>query len=308
MHPEPALDLEDLLAKTSRTFALAIPMLPEPTRRTVSLAYLLFRVLDTFEDASCWPRTRRLEALADVGALFSRPPRARAERLRELEASWRLAPPVTHAGYLELVSKTGALFAAVEALPDGARRLVEDHARRTGEGMARVVTRADEDGCLRLESVRDLEDYSYVVAGIVGELLTRVFVLDTPSLAAHAETLERHMVAFGEGLQLVNILKDAHDDARDGRVYLPPGLSRGDALALAHRDLDAAGAYVRTLQRGGAPRGYLAFTGTALVLARASLERLEAAGPGAKVSRADVARLLSNLEAELDAGGELTLG
>ena len=41
--------LDQLLVETSRTFALAIPLLPEPTRRTVSVAYLLFRAADTLE-------------------------------------------------------------------------------------------------------------------------------------------------------------------------------------------------------------------------------------------------------------------
>ena len=48
------IDVNDLLVKTSRTFALAIPLLPEPTRREVGLAYLLFRIADTFEDATAW--------------------------------------------------------------------------------------------------------------------------------------------------------------------------------------------------------------------------------------------------------------
>ena len=34
-------DLALLLEKTSRTFALSIPLLPEPTRREVMIAYLL---------------------------------------------------------------------------------------------------------------------------------------------------------------------------------------------------------------------------------------------------------------------------
>ncbi len=42
-----AADLDTLLAETSRTFALAIPLLPEPTRHEVGVAYLLFRVADT---------------------------------------------------------------------------------------------------------------------------------------------------------------------------------------------------------------------------------------------------------------------
>ncbi len=53
-------DLDELLVKTSRTFALSIPPLPEPTRRQVTVAYLLFRLIDTVEDASHWPKQRRV--------------------------------------------------------------------------------------------------------------------------------------------------------------------------------------------------------------------------------------------------------
>jgi farnesyl-diphosphate farnesyltransferase len=50
--PSDAEFLHDLLTKTSRTFALSIPELPEPTMREVTIAYLLFRIADTFEDAT----------------------------------------------------------------------------------------------------------------------------------------------------------------------------------------------------------------------------------------------------------------
>ncbi|MGE5413115.1 MAG: squalene/phytoene synthase family protein, partial [Syntrophomonadaceae bacterium] len=62
--------LEDLLEKTSRTFALSIPVLPEPTRREVTLSYLLFRIADTFEDASHWTPEARIAALDAFEALL----------------------------------------------------------------------------------------------------------------------------------------------------------------------------------------------------------------------------------------------
>ncbi len=64
-------DLKELLEKTSRTFALSIPVLPEPTRRQVMIAYLLFRIADTFEDAAHWPPERRRGALGQFEALHS---------------------------------------------------------------------------------------------------------------------------------------------------------------------------------------------------------------------------------------------
>src|SRR5947209_19807543 len=55
--------LRPLLQKTSRTFALSIPLLPEPLQTEVAVAYLLFRIIDTFEDAVRWAPGRRAKAL-----------------------------------------------------------------------------------------------------------------------------------------------------------------------------------------------------------------------------------------------------
>lgn len=302
-----SVDLDDLLAKTSRTFALAIPMLPEPTRQAISVSYLLFRIADTFEDATAWPRARRLEALADFAALLTLEPALRTARAEALVAAWLADPPVAHQGYLELLAQTEGVIALGDTMPEAVRHIIARHAIRTAQGMAQVVARADERGNLRLTSVKDLQDYCYIVAGIVGELLTEVFLHDAPSLQREASALTERMATFGEALQLVNILKDSGDDARDGRVYLPPSTARADIFALARRDIEEASQYVLALQRGGAPRGYLAFTGTTLVLANASLDQLERHGPGAKVSRTDVARLVGALEQDLEAGARLDL-
>ena len=77
-------DLEDLLEKTSRTFALSIPVLPEPTRREVMIAYLLFRIADTFEDAAHWPPERphrRARRFSDLLSEYSRDGPERSPRL-----------------------------------------------------------------------------------------------------------------------------------------------------------------------------------------------------------------------------------
>ena len=293
-------DLDDLLLKTSRTFALAIPLLPEPTRESVSLAYLLFRIADTFEDATEWPRERRLKALEDFARAVEAP-----EELAALTRGWLDEPPTRHEGYLELLRETPAVVSRLDTLAPGVRRILIHHTQRTSRGMADVVARADAQGHFRLQTLQDLKDYCYVVAGIVGELLTEVFVHDAPSLQAVKAELEARMVAFGEGLQLVNIVKDAGDDAKDGRAYLPKAVERREVFALASADLDRAAEYVEALQRGGAPRGFLAFTALPVMLARAALRAVEQRGPGAKVPRDHVSALYQTLESTLDQGGSL---
>jgi farnesyl-diphosphate farnesyltransferase len=173
--------------------------------------------------------------------------------------------------------------------------------------MAEVVARGDADGRLQLETVDEVRAYCYVVAGIVGELLTELFLDATPSLEGVRGELESLQIEFGEGLQLVNVLKDVDDDKAGGRRYVPPGC-RDELIALARRDLDGAERYVVALARGGAPRGVVAFCALPLHLARATLDRVQVDGPGAKVGRAGVAAVLEHIaSAPLDDGARSML-
>jgi len=182
-------------------------------------------------------------------------PRSVQGREARALSSWSLeVRPLDHSGYLELLGELPALLELVATMAPGTREIIVKHAVRTTEGMAQVVSRADERGNLRLTSLQDLQDYCYLVAGIVGELLTEVFLHGSAEFQAEQAALRMHMLAFGEGLQLVNILKDASDDARDGRVYLPAQLPRAEVFLLARADLDAANRYARSLQRGGVGR------------------------------------------------------
>jgi phytoene/squalene synthetase len=117
--------------------------------------------------------------------------------------------------------------------------------------------------------------------------------------------LRRRSRFFGEALQLVNILKDSGSDADEGRVYLPAGVDRARVFALARRDLHVAATYVGTLQRAGAPDGFVAFTGSPAVLAKASLDRIESTAPGAKITRAEVGALMERMFENLAAGRPL---
>ena len=81
----------------------------------------------------------------------------------------------------------------------------------------------------------------------LGEMLTEMFVERIDGLSMSRE-LRTDAQAFGEGLQLVNILKDADDDARWGRLFLPDGFERSAVFNLARDDLRQAEMYVRRLR------------------------------------------------------------
>jgi farnesyl-diphosphate farnesyltransferase len=291
--------LDDLLLKTSRTFALSIPRLPEPLRREVTVAYLLFRIADTLEDATDWTTSRKLEELERMASLLRSPGPAESARLA---SAWTADPPLSHPGCRELLGETGTVVEAMTDLGPAARDCIRDHTLRTIECMAGFVRRSDKKRLLQLTTLKELQSYCYAVAGIVGEMLTELFLLGCSELQPAATDLRGSAVRFGEALQLVNILKDSASDAVEGRRYLPPGVSLKKIFALAREDLEGARSYIDTLQRHGAPRGLVEFTALPVLLARATLNRVEEQGSGAKLTRDEVRRMNEALGSALDRG------
>jgi farnesyl-diphosphate farnesyltransferase len=267
-------ELDTLLERTSRTFALAIPLLPGALATSVGVAYLLFRIADTLEDATRWDHDRRRRALAELVSWLD------GGASTFLEEAGR-DPPVEDEACLELLSKANEVRSLACATP-----VILTHVKRTAEGMRAFVGRA-------IETEEDLAAYCYVVAGIVGEMLTELFVMEDEGAARVASVLRENAKAFGEGLQLVNILKDAPVDAREGRSYLPRSLSRAHVMARARRDLVPAQRYVDALREANANHGIIAFCDLPLRLAKATLDALERGE--AKLGREDVMRIVRDV-------------
>jgi len=290
-------DIHQLLEDTSRTFALCIPLLQEPARCQVSVAYLLFRIADTFEDSAIWSPERRIAALEDFQSLMDGPTPTTADRLVE---TWIEEAPTDHEGYRRLLRETPYVIEQFGELDEGVQPIVREHVKRTAEKMASFVDRTNPDGTLRVQTMDELRTYCYAVAGIVGEMLTALFIYNTPSLRPIRPYLEQRAPLFGEGLQLTNILKDTSVDVEEGRSYLDGGLERGEVFDRARADLDAAAEYTLALQKKEAPQGTVAFTALPLRLARATLDRVEEEGPGAKLTRPEVFAIVGQLQSSLD--------
>jgi farnesyl-diphosphate farnesyltransferase len=288
--------LETLLERTSRTFALSIPVLPEPTRREVMIAYLLFRIADTFEDAAHWVPSDRIRALGEFSALLRNYSPEEANRLAE---KWSVAGPSPHEGYRELIANVPQVLTEFLALAPEAVGAIREHVIRSAEGMAGFVRRT-RDGRLVLKDLGDLQAYCYVVAGIVGEMLTELFLLRRETLKEIAPYLRDRAAIFGEALQLVNILKDAAVDDSEGRSFLPETVERAEVFAVARRDLATAADYIHALQENRAPRRLVEFTALPVLLARATLDKVEERGPGAKVSRPELFAITQRLKSALD--------
>ena len=289
-------DLEQLLEGSSRTFALTIPLLPEPIRREVTVAYLLFRVADTLEDSERWPPDRRAAGLRAFEALLE----AQAGRgpVEAFGQALRDDPPSLAPGYRALTDELVAVFDALGELSPRARQVIIEHLLVTARGMAEGLEAAG-DGPFRLRSLAQLERYCYLVAGVVGEMLTELFLLASPPLDAAGTTLRQHARSFGEGLQLTNILKDAFGDASEERHFIPEQLSMPALFARARKDLADAARYVSALVTARAPQGVVAFTALPVRLALDTLAEVERRGAGAKVSREQVAEAMAEVQALL---------
>lgn len=288
---------DQLLEETSRTFALCIPLLPDPTRHEVSIAYLLFRIADTFEDSAIWPADRRIEALQTFETLMDEPTLAHAEQCAR---RWTEDSPTEHDGYQRLLKETPTVLQEFTALDDAAQRIIRKHVKRTAQKMASYVRRTDTNGTLRLRTMEELRVYCYAVAGIVGEMLTDLFIQNCSSLERVEGYLRERAPYFGEGLQLTNILKDTNVDVEEGRSYLAGQLDRDEVFDRARADLNAAAEYTLALQKAGAPRGTVAFNALPLRLAWGTLDRVEQEGPGAKLTRPEVFGIVDDLHAALD--------
>ncbi len=210
--------LTSLLHDVSRSFYLTLRVLPGRIRTQIGLAYLLARTTDTIADTELVPVVQRLGALEtlreriqgkggaplDFGEL-ARHQGSPAERrlLEKAEASIGLLAA--------LVPADRQLVGAVLETITGGQEL--DLRRFAGASAARIVA---------LPQEADLDDYTYRVAGCVGEFWTRICRAHLfPSAPLDDAALLRDGVRFGKGLQLVNILRDLPADLRQGRCYLP---------------------------------------------------------------------------------------
>jgi len=262
--------LNDLLRQTSRSFYLTLRVLPARVRPQIGLAYLLARTADTIADTEIVPLAHRLDALQKLrermlgqnsaplnfGELARQQGLAAEKSLLEkVEDSLALLPTLSPAD-LKLIREVLTTITSGQAL-DLRRFAPLASARQRDEDKSRLGLQP----IVALETAAELDDYTYRVAGCVGEFWTKIC---RAHLFLHARLNEKQFIAdgirFGKGLQLVNLLRDLPADLKKGRCYLPreklepahllpetllsPANER-KFLPLFHEHLDQAEAHLR---------------------------------------------------------------
>jgi farnesyl-diphosphate farnesyltransferase len=321
----PDRSLDEILSKVSRSFYLSLAILPRAMRSQLSAAYLVARAADTIADTRLVKPERRIELLDGMRKVLQDPERigeyvsAVADQLVANDAQ----PPVDDKGEAErvLLTRLGDCLRRLAAFDVDDRNRARKVLETLITGMERDLQRfPDPRRLVALETLDDLDEYTYMAAGCVGEYWTLM-------TAAHVPTVSRlsrpdyvaRGVRLGKALQLVNVIRDAAADLREGRCYLPRQLLAAHALApealldprqrrqarplldelrkLALAHVDAAFPYVMAIPRRE-PRLRLAALwplwiglGTLEQLAQAD-DPLDPARP-TKIGRGDVYRILA---------------
>jgi farnesyl-diphosphate farnesyltransferase len=256
--------LTTVLRDVSRSFYLTMRVLPGSIRRQIGLAYLLARTTDTIADTEIVPVERRLAALRDLrdrildvhgqrldfSEFTKQGPHSQASFLAQCENALRdieydkLTDPARVDGNGSDAERT--LLQRIEEILDVLTTFSTEDQQRMRDVLKTIASGQELDlqrfGCATPESIvalgtlEELDDYTYRVAGCVGEFWTHMCRAHVfPQAPLDDKQLLSDGVRFGKGLQLVNVLRDLPTDLRHGRCYLP--LRQLEKLGLTPADL-----------------------------------------------------------------------
>lgn len=234
----PALNApqRQLLRDVSRSFDLSIRLLPKALQAPVAIGYLLARATDTVADTTALPLAERQLLLDLMTRVIAAPSTSDSEHqeLQHLTQSFAAQQTNPH--------ERALMQALPQCLPLLHTLLPEDQA--SVRQVLGHITRGQHldmarfgPGLQALQTESELADYTWLVAGCVGEFWTELCGRHLPgySLLPQAEMM-RIGRAYGMGLQRLNIVRDAGADLAAGRCYWPVELLAQAGLTPAMLD------------------------------------------------------------------------
>lgn len=275
-----------ILESVSRTFALTIPLLPNGLEKVVGNTYLLCRIVDTIEDATCVDPTTKQE----LSNLFIKT--VLDHSLSEQFVRECLIALINHPNHNEkdLIENIPRVLRVLQSCDEKQRHAVAKCVQIMSEGMSYFHIRQNQSG---LEDLQEFEKYCYVVAGVVGEMLTTLFALHSPAFAKAISGKESLAIAFGQALQMTNILKDSPEDQLRGVSWKPKGLGQTDLLVIAHQKLEDSLRYICCIPKselGIRQFCFLAFGLAVMTLKQIAQRQTLQGGAEVKLTRGQVSR------------------
>ena len=125
----------------------------------------------------------------------------------------------------EMIERLPEAIARLDALPAADQAAVRSVLATLTSGMVfdlEAFPGEDRTALRALPTLDDLDVYTYLVAGCVGEFWTKIHVAHRRRLRGwDAAVMSADGVRFGKALQLTNVLRDIPNDLRHGRCYVP---------------------------------------------------------------------------------------
>ena len=209
---------DDLLKSVSRSFYLSMRFLPTAMREPISLGYLLARFTDTIADAPDLPDEARLALLDEFRLVIQGRKAGLSGDLTKIRNQ------LDHTGERHLLGSADDLFAWYRSLDMSLRDHLSEVILTIIHGQSWDIRAFQNGNHAACESKDDLLRYTYWVAGSVGEFWTKTGFTTLGKRFAHPDKATAMLMSgrkLGQALQLVNILRDLHEDLPTGRCYLP---------------------------------------------------------------------------------------
>nr|WP_216863743.1 squalene/phytoene synthase family protein [Polynucleobacter sp. JS-Safj-400b-B2] len=226
-----------ILGSVSRTFALTIPLLPPNIERVVGNAYLLCRIVDTIEDAAdLSAQTKQLLSGLFLDAVLEKAP---VETF--VQPCLDALKNYNNQDELDLIAHTPTVLRILHTCSSNDQEAVSRCVSIMSEGMSYFHGKQSQAG---LKNLAEFEEYCYVVAGVVGELLTTIFGNHSTAFKKQMAGHEDLAKAFGQALQMTNILKDSPEDQARGVSWKPNNVGQRDLLKIAYQKLQDSLNYI----------------------------------------------------------------
>lgn len=226
-----------ILGSVSRTFALTIPLLPPKIEKVVGNTYLLCRIVDTIEDAvDLSPASKQALSKLFLDAVLEKIPVSSF-----VEPCLIALKNYGNQDELDLISHTPTVLRILQTCSIADQAAVSRCISIMSDGMSHFHNKQTQAG---LKDLQEFEQYCYVVAGVVGELLTTIFSNHSPQFAKHIQGKEDLAIAFGQALQMTNILKDSSEDRARGVSWKPANISQTELLSIAYQKLQDSLRYI----------------------------------------------------------------
>ena len=291
---------DDLLRVTSRTFALAVSFLPEPTATEVGVSYLLLRAIGAIEGTTHRTISQRLTALDGFVKLLDQAPTVEDPMVLDF-----LRPPSEPFDQQQVRRNTSALLGVFHHLRLDARVSIRRHAERCAAKLRAFVVRSDGPRGLELGTLDDLRGHCYAVSGIGFELSTELLLLDRPKLAPVADDLRTRAAELAEGLHIVKALRNARPEQADGAVRLPRRVHLRELFAVAAGDLAIGATYAEILRLSQVESGLAGFSAFLMEAASANLAALRDHGLGTGLSELQLSSVADDIARRISRSGPL---